>query len=64
MATMDAVAADLDGDGDLDIVALQEWRLNRALVNDGRGRFTLATDAVPPPPAKSSACRRNTPASR
>jgi hypothetical protein len=52
MATMDAVAADLDGDGDLDIVTPQEWRLNRVLVNDGRGRFALASDALPVPPAE------------
>lgn len=52
MATMDAVAADLDADGDLDIVTPQEWRLNRVLVNDGRGRFTLAADALPLPPAE------------
>lgn len=52
MATMDAVAADLDGDGDLDIVTPQEWRVNRVLLNDGRGRFSLAADALPPPPAE------------
>ena len=51
MATMDAVAADLDGDGDLDIVTPQEWRLNRVLVNDGRARFSLAPEALPVPPA-------------
>jgi hypothetical protein len=50
MATMDAVAADLDGDGDLDLVTPQEWRLNRVLVNDGRARFALAPDALPAPP--------------
>ena len=51
MATMDAVAADLDSDGDLDIVTPQEWRANRVLVNDGRAHFTLAPEALPPPPA-------------
>lgn len=51
MATMDAVAADLDGDGDLDLVTPQEWRLNRVLLNDGRARFALAPDALPAPPA-------------
>lgn len=50
-ATMDAQAADLDGDGDLDLVAPQEWRPNRILINDGQGRFTHAADALPAPPA-------------
>ncbi|HYD87487.1 MAG TPA: VCBS repeat-containing protein [Vitreimonas sp.] len=52
-ASMDAVAADLDGDGDLDVVTPQEWRSNRILINDGSGRFTLAVNALPaPPPAE------------
>ncbi|MBL8532162.1 MAG: VCBS repeat-containing protein [Hyphomonadaceae bacterium] len=49
-ATMDAVAADLDGDGDLDLVTPQEWRANRILLNDGGGRFVLAEGALPPIP--------------
>lgn len=49
-ATMDIGAADLDADGDLDLVLPQEWRPNRILVNDGRGRFAVAESALPPPP--------------
>lgn len=48
-ATMDAVAHDLDGDGDLDLVLPQEWRPNRVLINDGQARFTLAANALPLP---------------
>jgi hypothetical protein len=47
-ASMDAVAADLDGDGDLDLVTPQEWRPNRVLINDGAGRFAL--QALPAAP--------------
>lgn len=49
-ATMDVGAADLDADGDPDLVLPQEWRANRILINDGGGRFTLAGDALPAPP--------------
>lgn len=48
-ASMDAVAADLDGDGDLDLVTPQEWRPNRILINDGHARFTLAANVLPAP---------------
>lgn len=48
-ATMDAVAHDLDGDGDLDLVLPQEWRPNRILINDGQARFTDASNALPAP---------------
>jgi hypothetical protein len=46
--SMDVEAADLDGDGDLDLVIPQEFRLNRVLLNDGRGRFTDISDRLPP----------------
>jgi len=49
-ASMDAVAVDLDDDGDLDVVTPQEWRSNRILLNQGAGRFALAADALPAPP--------------
>ena len=48
-ATMDAVAHDLDGDGDLDLVLPQEWRPNRILINDGQARFSHAANALPAP---------------
>lgn len=51
MASMDAAAVDIDGDGDLDIITPQEWRANRLLINDGQGRFTLRANAFPAPPA-------------
>lgn len=48
-ATMDAVAHDIDEDGDLDLVLPQEWRPNRILLNNGRAVFTLAAGALPAP---------------
>jgi hypothetical protein len=45
--SMDIGAIDLDGDGDLDLVIPQEWRANKILFNDGRGRFTVRTDLLP-----------------
>jgi len=38
--TMDAMPADIDGDGDLDIILAMEHKPNILLVNDGTGRFT------------------------
>lgn len=38
--SMDVKAADLDGDGDLDLVVAMEWAPHLILLNDGRGRFT------------------------
>jgi len=38
--SMDAKAADLDGDGDLDIVVANEHAYNIVLINDGKGKFT------------------------
>jgi hypothetical protein len=38
--SMDAKAADLDRDGDLDLVVAMEWAPHLLLFNDGKGRFT------------------------
>jgi len=45
--SMDAGVADLDGDGDLDIVVANEFRPNILLLNDGTGRFSDASDRLP-----------------
>jgi hypothetical protein len=45
--SMDVEAADLDGDGDLDLVVPQEFLPNKLLFNDGRGRFTDGSDRLP-----------------
>ncbi|WAS99105.1 FG-GAP repeat domain-containing protein [Nannocystis punicea] len=45
--TMEARAADLDGDGDLDLLLAKEWQPNALLLNDGTGRFTDASDRIP-----------------
>ncbi|MEO1136791.1 MAG: VCBS repeat-containing protein, partial [Pseudomonadota bacterium] len=50
LASMDADSVDIDTDGDLDLVVPQEWRMNRILLNDGSGRFTLRENAFPAPP--------------
>jgi hypothetical protein len=50
LASMDAEAVDIDGDGDLDLVVPQEWRANRLLINEGQGRFCLRQGAFPVPP--------------
>ncbi|MBM0105272.1 VCBS repeat-containing protein [Steroidobacter sp. S1-65] len=42
-ATQDIALADLDDDGDLDMVVANEVPPNRLLLNDGRGRFTDAS---------------------
>lgn len=39
-ATMDVRAADLDQDGDLDLILANEFQANTLLFNDGRGNFT------------------------
>jgi hypothetical protein len=43
--TMDVVAADLDGDGDKDLVLAMEFAPNVILINDGRGNFTDESSA-------------------
>lgn len=49
--SMDVGVADLDADGDLDVVIPQEFRLNKLLLNQGGGRFADASDRLPPPSA-------------
>ncbi len=44
---MDVESADLDGDGDLDLVVACEFELNKVLLNDGQGKFHHAKDALP-----------------
>lgn len=44
--TQGIALADLDGDGDLDMVVANEVPPNRLLLNDGRGRFTEAPDRL------------------
>ncbi len=43
--SMDAGAADVDSDGDLDVVVAKEFGANIILLNDGAGRFTDASAA-------------------
>jgi hypothetical protein len=45
-ATQDIALVDLDGDRDLDMVVANEVPPNRLLLNDGRGRFTEASDRM------------------
>lgn len=45
-ATQGIALADLDGDGDLDMVVANEAPPNRLLLNDGGGRFTEASDRL------------------
>ena len=45
--SMDAGIADLDGDGDPDVLIANEHRPNILLLNDGEGRFTIASDRIP-----------------
>lgn len=53
-ASMDVRAADLDNDGDLDIVLANEFQPNTILINDGKGRFTNGTPGNLPQPVKDS----------
>ena len=45
--SMDAQSADLDQDGDLDIVVAHEHRPNILLLNDGTGKFSNASTRLP-----------------
>jgi hypothetical protein len=45
--SMDAGIADLDADGDLDIVIANEFGPNILLLNDGQGKFTNGSDRLP-----------------
>lgn len=46
--TMDIVAADLNGDGLLDLVSAQEWLLNTVVIGEADGRFREAGDLLEP----------------
>jgi hypothetical protein len=45
--SMDAAVADIDADGDLDIVVANEFRPNILLLNDGEGRFSDGSAQLP-----------------
>ena len=45
--TVDIATADLDGDGDLDMVLANEFQENNILLNDGNGIFTNAPGLIP-----------------
>jgi hypothetical protein len=45
LRAMDGAAGDIDGDGDLDLIVAMEFSPNRALINDGTGKFTDESDA-------------------
>jgi hypothetical protein len=45
--SMDVEAADLDGDGDLDLVIAQEFLPNKILRNEGAGKFVDASNLLP-----------------
>jgi hypothetical protein len=45
--SMDAQAADLDGDGDLDLLVAQEYKPNILLMNQGEARFTNESGRIP-----------------
>ncbi len=47
LLSMDAGIADLDGDGDLDILIANEHRPNILLINDGKGKFTNGSSQIP-----------------
>jgi hypothetical protein len=45
--SMNAKAADIDKDGDMDLVVAMEYRANRLLLGDGKGGFTDASSQLP-----------------
>lgn len=45
--SMDVRAADLDGDGDLDLIVAQEYRPNILLINQGEARFANESGRIP-----------------
>ena len=45
--SMDAAVADVDGDGDPDVLIANEHRPNILLINDGDGRFSNGSDRIP-----------------
>ncbi|MEM7585808.1 MAG: FG-GAP-like repeat-containing protein [Acidobacteriota bacterium] len=52
--TMDAAVADVDADGDLDLLLAQEHQPNILLINDGSGRLTNVSAAQLPQVARDS----------
>ena len=46
-SSMDVRAADLDGDGDLDVVLGNEFQANTILINDGAGSFSFSFGNLP-----------------
>jgi len=47
LLSMDAGIADLDQDGDMDILIANEHRPNILLINDGKGKFTNESTRIP-----------------
>lgn len=46
-SSMDSRAADVDGDGDLDVLVAKEVMPNVLLLNDGAGRFAVSAGRIP-----------------
>jgi len=46
-SSMDVRAADLDGDGDMDVVLANEFQANTVLINDGQGLFSFSFGNLP-----------------
>jgi hypothetical protein len=53
-ASMDVRAADVDNDGDLDVLLANEFQPNSLLINDGRGQFTDESRERLPQPVRDS----------